>query len=262
MDGGARWSAIWIAEITGGTWSENLTRGVRDILSGLSSVVALTADGDADFAAIYSIPGSRWILPESHVCDLGECERVAVPGQQIEYRPCRRHALILAFLSSWLATVILAMNQEFAAEEDPPPFREETRRATRKVKGDGKKYQEVAVEHCFRIVTFDIAKKRRAAHPESVTSELRPNWIMQEDAAGLVPLWARRHIGQTERRLLPGPNKPWKEERIVDVSAHDKRVRVSRRALRETVTKLVASPRSVSHPPERSHADADRSIHL
>jgi hypothetical protein len=189
---------------------------------------------------VYDAERGRWTLNVSHRCPVNRCEKLAVDGRKWPSwyicdvcRPAFEH------WTSWFPVALMAVNRDFAETEERQEPKRFTEREIRQ-KREGKGYKEVPITHTWNIITFDISVKPQTVSKEHVErgEPAHPTWLEQAIADETV-LYVDKHIEQFPRTF--------KHERYInmrgktiDICAHDKRIPVSVKHLKQTIYQAIA----------------------
>ena len=236
-------AALWVMDAADYARSE-LPRALS-FTENMIAVSVIDATGTTILGLVYWKDIRAWAFPPSHECEFGLCEKVeGALDQPSYYRPCVMHQAMIAFLSNFLATTLLAARGDFAIEEEPEPLPRVEQIATRKERAAKGKYKERQVSHTFTRLTFDITKKKGSTgcHEKQECAERSgPTWLEKAKEEGTVFYWRRPVAYPNGRTLDPERNPRWKYARTVAVKTHPKRIPMSTKRLKNTITRLIAT---------------------
>lgn len=244
-------------------------RNLHDSLMGRSELYkaywsfnVITARCAELFDFTYEPARERWVYLASHKCPSGQCTypRLETYRDLGECSPCLECQNALAYWASVLHTAIRIVRREYAlAPEEPAPYplapesyTEETRVKVGKGKNARHIKQMVTREIAYRLVSFEVSEITPAASAlgaeiierEEQAAQLageskRPNWLtLAGDRGGVV--WEYREIDTSKgRTLVPGPGKPWKAYKHLDIAPFKKWVPMLSKE-RKTIKKVTA----------------------
>lgn len=237
-------AAFWVMDTA--DYARSALPRALSFTKNMIAVSLVDASGTAILGLVYWKDTRTWAFPPSHECEFGLCEKVGgnAPDQPSYYRPCPMHQAAIAFLSNFLATTLLAARGDFALEEEPEPLPQIEQTATRKERAVKGKYKERRVSHTFTRLTFDITKKKSktsSQEKQERTERSGPTWLERAKEEGTVFYWQRPVSYPNGRTLDPERNSRWRYARTVPVRTHPKRIPMSTKRLKNTITKLIAT---------------------
>jgi hypothetical protein len=137
----------------------------------------------------------------------------------------------------------MAVNLDFAETEERPKLKQFTEREIRKQKTDRGTKEEVPVIHTFHVISFDITvKPYTPSQPIERGEPVHPTWLEKAIADETV-LYVDKHIGETSRTFHHERYVNMRGKTIT-VTAHDKRIPISVKRLKQTIYQAIATERS------------------
>jgi hypothetical protein len=200
------------------------------------------AMGEHPLFYLYDAETGKWTMNKADLCPTRLCEKLGTdsrgwPGWYI----CDVCKPKLDYWTSWFPIALMAINFDFAETIDQPEPKRFTQREMRQQRTN-QGYKEVPISHTFHIITFDIAVKSPPLPKEIEHGEpSHPTWLERAIADETV-LYVDKHIEESSRTL--------RHERYVNmrgktitVVAHDKRIPISVKRLKQTIYRAIATER-------------------
>lgn len=237
-------AAIWVMDPA----QEKSTRSdpFLDFTGKMIAVSLIDTTGVTALGLVYWKNTQSWVLPTNYPCELNLCKCVQGSADQPSYQqPCQAHQTLINFFSNFLVTTLLAARGDFAMEEEPEPLPSVEQQAVRKERVAKGKFKERQVRHTFTRITFNITRKRSKTASGQGQQERAeragPTWLEKAKEEGTVFYWQRLVAHPNGRTLDPEHNPRWKYARTVPVRTHPKRIPMSTKRLKNTITKLIAT---------------------
>lgn len=187
----------------------------------------------------YDAELTKWVYVQD--CPTHECVEGMKAGEKIIVEPCSNCKARTSFWASWVRTVLLMIEREYATSPDPTPWDTQTaiyeEEGTQKV-GKGKNAHIINVtrkrEVEYTIISYDIsqpeAKYEHTSH-QRPQEEKRANWLV---------LTPKDQIIFQRKRIAAYPRHFKKQEGQYTVAEHDKYVPMLREK-KPTIRKVIAS---------------------
>jgi hypothetical protein len=200
----------------------------------------IMAPGMHPLCYFYDADTGKWTLNKIDLCPTQRCEYLGIdsrgwPGWYI----CDMCKPTFDYWTSWFPVALMAINLDFAETEERQEPKRFIEREIRKQKAD-QGYKETRVLHTFHIITFDISVKPHTISKESLEhgEPVHPTWLERAIADETV-LYVDRHIEQFPRTFRHERYVNMRGKTI-EVQAHDKRIPVSVKKLKQTIYQAIA----------------------
>jgi hypothetical protein len=189
---------------------------------------------------VYDAERGKWSFNANHHCPAHLCEKLTVDERHWpSWYICDVCRPRFEYWTSWFPVALMAVNLDFAEVEERQEPKRVTERELRRKRTD-RGYKEISITHTYHVITFDISVKTHATPIESLEhgEPSHPTWLEQAIQDETV-LYVDKHIEQFPRTF--------KHERYVnmrgktiDVCAHDKRIPMSVKRLKQTIYQAIA----------------------
>lgn len=199
------------------------------------------APGHHPLLYLYDAEKGRWTLNKADICTVRRCEHLGTdrrgwPGWYI----CDVCKPAFDYWTSWFPVALMAVNLDFAETiEQPEPKRFAEREIRQKRTDRG--YKEIPILHTFHIITFDLTVKPHvpAKEPLEPSEPFHPTWLEKAIADETV-LYIEKHIEES-RRTFHHERYVNMRGKTITVSAHDKRIPVSVKRLKQTIYQAIVT---------------------
>lgn len=243
-----QWTNLYFSSIPHATTSyleahprEHMPRGFQSVVeaSWLWNL-EITAIGEHPLSYVYDAERRLWTLNKVDLCPTRHCKKLGEDSKRFpNWYICDTCRPKFDHWTAFFPTALMAVNLDFAEEEEPRERTKSAERETRKRRTD-QGTQETSITHTYHIVTFDISVKpaTTTAEPTDYKNISHPTWrerAIEEETI----LYVDKHIDESQRTFHHERYVNMRGKTIT-IHAYDKRIPRNVKRLKQTIYQAIA----------------------